>query len=430
MQKNTIQMKPNENLAKEQTTDDSAVEKSKPATPANGAANVKIQQLKAEAAAPTIDYEVKARKRRKKRAIRLVQKVFIFVIAPTLTAAIYFGHFAHDQFMSVAGVSVHSEGKAHIGVDSILGSFASTGSSQEAVTVQEYILSRDMLSILDKKTEFLSHYKNPKIDYLARLPKDATFEESYEYYTKMVSAVYDPESGVLTIEVKAFDAKSANRFAREIIAIAEKKVNTMSTKMQKDKINFTKGVVAEAEKRWKDAQHQVKEVQRKYNKFSPEREIGRLMGVENQLENALVLAKTELSQARAIMSPSAPKVQALARRVSTLQAQIKKEGQKLLNPEAEDEGGLAQAMADFEMAMLEKELAQQEYQSALVSLETARLDAMRQSRYLIEISAPSLPDEATYPKRIYKVATVFLVSLAAFGILSLMFAAVKEHARI
>ncbi|MCB1234312.1 MAG: hypothetical protein KDM91_04500, partial [Verrucomicrobiae bacterium] len=45
----------------------------------------------------------------------------------------------------------------------------------------------------------------------------------------------------------------------------------------------------------------------------------------------------------------------------------------------------------------EKEFAQRAYESALASLELARVDADRQHRYLVTIAQPSSPDSATYP---------------------------------
>ncbi|MBN2714694.1 MAG: hypothetical protein JXX14_02495 [Deltaproteobacteria bacterium] len=389
----------------------------------------KIRQLKADAQNSPADYAQLARKRRRKRSIRLVQKLIIFVLLPVIIATVYYYRFASDQYMSTAGVTLKSEGPMQYGIDSLLGSFAGSGSSQEAVTAKEYILSRDMLRLLDEQVGFLKHYKNPKIDYLARLPKDASFEDAFEYYQDMVSAVFEAESGVLILEIKAFDARNANLFAKTIIKLAEDKVNSISTKMQADKINFTRKVVKEAEVRLANAQKNVLAVQKKTADFSPQHSATAAMGLKTNLENALVMAQAELSQARAIMSPLAPKVQALSRRVSALKTQITKENNRLLGDDS-DESGLGKNMVEFEMAMLEKELAQKEYQSALVSLEMARLEALKQTRYLVEISSPSLPDEATYPKRWLKILTAFLVSLSIFGIFSLTISAIKEHARM
>jgi hypothetical protein len=45
------------------------------------------------------------------------------------------------------------------------------------------------------------------------------------------------------------------------------------------------------------------------------------------------------------------------------------------------------------------------------------------------VAAPSLADEATYPRRVYSILTVFFAALALFAIGSLLVAAVREHAQ-
>lgn len=62
----------------------------------------------------------------------------------------------------------------------------------------------------------------------------------------------------------------------------------------------------------------------------------------------------------------------------------------------------------------------------------SRLELVRagQTRYLTVVSGPSRPDEARYPKRVWGIATVFVVSFALMGIFSLLFGAVREHAKV
>lgn len=53
-----------------------------------------------------------------------------------------------------------------------------------------------------------------------------------------------------------------------------------------------------------------------------------------------------------------------------------------------------------------------------------------QTRYLTVISGPSAPDEARYPQRVWGIATVFVVAFALMGIFSLLFGAIREHAKV
>ena len=49
---------------------------------------------------------------------------------------------------------------------------------------------------------------------------------------------------------------------------------------------------------------------------------------------------------------------------------------------------------------------------------------------LVLLSAPSTPTQASYPKRLWSTATVFVVSLALLSIVSMLGGAIREHARI
>ena len=68
--------------------------------------------------------------------------------------------------------------------------------------------------------------------------------------------------------------------------------------------------------------------------------------------------------------------------------------------------------------------------SALSSLESARAEAQRKQRYLVAFVATELPDEATEPDRVLKIATVFLGAAMIFGIGGLVVAAIKDHAGV
>jgi capsule polysaccharide export protein KpsE/RkpR len=79
--------------------------------------------------------------------------------------------------------------------------------------------------------------------------------------------------------------------------------------------------------------------------------------------------------------------------------------------------------------VIERDLARRRLESASLGLEDARSQEARERRYLIAIAPPSLPDEPSHPRRLWGVATVFVLSLALAGVLSLLIAAVREHAR-
>jgi capsular polysaccharide transport system permease protein len=62
------------------------------------------------------------------------------------------------------------------------------------------------------------------------------------------------------------------------------------------------------------------------------------------------------------------------------------------------------------------------------ALETARLQAIRQQLFVVNVVRPNLPEYALYPKGTMMIATVFLAFLLAYCIGWLMIAGMREHA--
>jgi capsular polysaccharide transport system permease protein len=64
--------------------------------------------------------------------------------------------------------------------------------------------------------------------------------------------------------------------------------------------------------------------------------------------------------------------------------------------------------------------------SALASLESARLEAIRKNLYLETFVRPQLPQIPQYPRAILNVLLVFVVSLLVWAIGGLMVSAARE----
>ena len=77
--------------------------------------------------------------------------------------------------------------------------------------------------------------------------------------------------------------------------------------------------------------------------------------------------------------------------------------------------------------MGDAEFADKQLASALAALENARGEAERQQLYLERLVQPNTPDKAQEPRRVKRVIEVFALGMLAWGILSLLFAGIREH---
>jgi len=366
---------------------------------------------------------------RRRRSARLAWQLGIFVLLPTLLAIAYYAFVATPQYESYAIFGVQSsELQPTLGMDGLLAGLAGGVGGRDALAVRDYIGSRDMLARLDKEHSFIAHYKDKSNDFVSRLWQDASFEDAYEYFGHIVNADYDQVSGAVTVRVRAYSAEKAARISRAVLEYSEDMVNKLSERERQDRIGFAAAEVKKAEQRLTTARQVIVGLQQKHEDFNPLQSATAAMTVRTGLEAELAKARAELMQLKSYMQDDAPQVRAAADRVRSLSAQVAGESRKLVDPTKPH--GLNTAFADFEAAMVEKEFAQKAYESAMATLEVARADATRQHRYVAVIASPSKPDESTYPHGVRSVVAAFVISLLLWGIVRMMLAAVREHARL
>ena len=366
--------------------------------------------------------------RQRKRALRLGRNFLLWVVLPTLFSVVYYGFFASDFYQSEARYSIQSvDGKASVSLDSLFGELPGGGSDKDALAVRDYMLSRDVLRRLDQDHRFIGHYQAGSIDWLSRLGSDDTFEQAYEYYLSKVDVVYDNQSGVSMLTVRALSADKAAEYTRAILGYGEEMVNRLSDRARQDRMEFARREVADGEARLARARGAILSLQRAGEEINPAESASAVLAIRSELETELAKTRAELGAMKSFMQPNAHKVVSLEQKVKSLQEQIENENRRLVDPSRR---GLSAVIAEFEPLLIEKEFAEKAYESALTSLELARTEAAQQHRYLAVIVSPSKPDEATHPERFIAVLTVFFISLAVFGIASLLIAAIREHARI
>jgi capsular polysaccharide transport system permease protein len=370
------------------------------------------------------------RELRRQRGRRLALRLLLCVVLPTVLGAIYYGFVASRQYESSTLFMINSaeQQQSLAFMTSVLGSLSGAPATHDTLAARDYVLSRDMLKQLDAKHHVIAHYKNPSHDWYSRLSARASFEDAYEYYKKMVLVDYDSTTGSLTLRVRAFGAKMAHEVAATILSLAEKQVNDLTDRERNDQIDFAQGQVTTMEGRLAKARQALLVLQQRHGDINPQSTAQAAMGIRTALQGEIAKARAELAQARAYMNPTAPQVIAIKERIKALEGQAAQQNAKLVNPRSNS--GVAETIGEFEAAAMEKEFAQKAYESARATLELARADSLRQHRYLVTISEPSMPDESTYPRKGLGVLTVGLVSFMVWGIGLLLVAAVREHAQV
>ena len=154
----------------------------------------------------------------------------------------------------------------------------------------------------------------------------------------------------------------------------------------------------------------------------PERQSSLQLQQISKLQDELITTNAQLTQLRTF-TPENPQIPALRNRAESLQ--------KAMNAELARVAGGGQSLtnkaAEYERVALDRAFADKQLATALGSLELARSEALRKQLYLVRIVQPNRPDIAIEPRRIRSVVAVFALGMLAWGILSLLFASVREH---
>lgn len=378
----------------------------------------------ASAVAPAIRPSAPGRRRSSYRPIILGN--LVVVCLPTLLAIIYYGFIASPLYVSEASITIRSasQGATSFLENLVVAQDAIAGSA-ETQLVADYFQSRDMLAKVDADVGFRQRYADYNADFFSRMEPDISQEEAHDYFKKMVRVI-DDGAGLLTLTVRAFSADDAVTIAQSAIRAAETMVNRLSDAAERDALATARGEVARAEKRLTAAADAVKAYQKASGDIDPAKTAEALLSVVAGLEAELANARIERATNSSYLRPSSPAIRAIDSKIAALQRQIKVERARLA---ANIDDTIADEVRRFESESLQKGLAEKAYESALASLEAARFSAQSRRSYLVAYAPPSTPDIAVEPRRMYKIGTVFVVSLLAFGIGALIVGAVREHAR-
>lgn len=354
----------------------------------------------------------------------------VVIVLPTFIAVIYFGFITSDIYISEAKFSVKSNNELPSVnfMDSLFGGGDTSTLNDDLYIVRDYILSRDMMNLLDRKLDLKSQFQSSHIDFFSRMDKDATEEDFYKSYKKMIEISLDTNASISTLRVKAYDPVFAQRVANLIIQKSEELVNRMTNRIIDDTMKFARSEVTNAEELVRKTSDDMSNFRYKSKSFDPGEETRALLSIVTGIETDLAKAKAELIEAESYMNPDSVQVKNLRSRVNALEKQRENEKQRIAkgNGTLED---YTQLIYDYEPLQLNKTLAEKQYASALTSLEAARAEAQQKRRYLITFVTPTIPDDAAEPNRLKSIFTVFIGSLLAYAIGGLIWAAIKDHMR-
>ncbi len=365
-------------------------------------------------------------RRRRRNFMMLLARLAVFVLLPTLVAGFYYFRVATPLYATVSQFIIQqNEGQA-AGFGSM---FRGTqfATSQDSIAVQGYLQSRDAMLRLDRDLGFKAHFSQDFIDPLQRLEPDATNEAAYKIYKRNVKIGYDPTEGIIKMEVIAADPMVSQKFSDALIGYAEQQVDQLSARLREDQMQGARQSYEDAEARVTEAQRRVLDLQEELGILDPLTESSAVMGQVGTFEIELQKKRLERQQLLDNARPNPARVAGVEGDIARLE-QLIADLRAQLTQGVAGSASLAQITGKLRIAEADLETRQLMLSAALQQLETARIEANRQVRYLESAVSPVAPDEATYPRAFENTLLAFLIFGGIYLMLSLTASILREQA--
>ena len=383
------------------------------------------------ASAADIEIEAARPPRASSGMSRYFLSFLLFVVLPAAIVSLYLAFFAASQFYVETRFAVRRAAIPGVSeTKSALSALASGGipsaTEQDAYIISSYIHSRTIIDELSHSIDVRAIFTRPEADYWASLKSGASQEEVADYWNKMVSTYIDGPSGIVSVGVRSFRAQDSLDLSKAIVAASEKLANDVSARIRLDAVTRSGGELRRSEALVLAAFADLRNFRNDKGFIDP--------GSAAQLTSKLLLQllaekiqlQNELFVATRAMSDSAPTLQAMKTRMTSLESQIATLRQQLTSQSGANQA-LTSSLAQYEQLDLKRIFAEKLYSLAQDSLEAAKRMADNQSIYVSVFVPPTMPEKSLFPKRLSLSMIFTMIFLAIWGIFALLAASVEDH---
>ncbi len=366
---------------------------------------------------------------------KLAWSFLLCVMLPTGLIALYYYLFAADQYVaefkfavmesspvlpgSPPPISATSPSAAMGGAGGLAlmggGMLGGSTATMQNYVVTDYLLSRQVVEELQRRIDVRSLYDKDvaKNDLWARFARSLPMERFLVYWNRMVTANYDPMTGLAVVTVRAFSPQDALLIANTMVTLSEDLVNGVAKRPQMDSVRFAEGEVRRTEERLRVARQELTDYRLKEGLVDPSGALSTNVALVQTLRGQLIQQQADLATLLSQQqNPNTPAAQSLRSRIAATKDQL----DKMVKEVSKDREGnkvLTELVGRYERLDLERQYAQAGYVAAQQAFDQARANAAAQHLYLTPYVRPVLAESSTYPRR---GQSTLIAALAFFGI--------------
>ncbi|MES0863075.1 capsule biosynthesis protein [Ruegeria sp. SCPT10] len=364
-------------------------------------------------------------RRRRIKLFTLFARLAAFVLLPTFVVGFYFYRIATPMYASNSSFSILQADAAGGSVGGLL-SGTQFATAQDSVSVQDFLESKEALLLLDRDAGFAEVFKQDWIDPVQRLAPDATLEEAYKLYKRIVTIGYDPTDGIIRMEIIAPDPQTSTEFSERLISYAESRVNTLSGEKRDDQMRDALESFEAAQEARRQAQEDLIELQLQGAVLDPENVLAGLRGRINEIEILLQDKRLELAALLDNLRPNQAKVDGVNGDIARLENVLDDLNAEMLDVSA-GENSLARLSVRIQMAQADLVARDMLLQTAMQYMETTRTEANRQVRYLTVSVNPVPSQDPSYPRKFENTILAFLLFAGIYLMISLTASVLREQ---
>lgn len=344
---------------------------------------------------------------------------FLLLVAlPTMVIGAYLWGRAADQYASTLGFSIRKEENSS--AVQLLGGITELSGSSTSDTdiLYDYLQSQELVRTIDAKLDLRAIWSRPAQDPIFAFDTNGTIEDLLFHWRRMVRISHDTSTGLMSVRVLAFDPDDAQRIARAIQVQSSQMINRLSDSAREDAIRFARADLAEAEERLRSARAGLTAFRNTNQIVDPTMDTQGQMGLVGMLQEQLAQALIDADLLRTNTRAGDPRIANAEAKIRIIRDRIRDERNKL--GAGSDGQAFATLVGEYERLIVEREFAEQAYTAALAAFDTARSQALRQSRYLAAHIAPTFAQRPEYPQRMVILALSALFLSLVWSVLGLL----------
>lgn len=329
---------------------------------------------------------------------------YVFVIVPSVFAALYYFIFASGQYVSETRMVVRTigvserfdtsekrQGRSVIGGDSL---------TQDSYIVANYLKSPQIVKYLQEKIDIRKFYARDSIDYLSRLPAQSTFEELYQYWLKHVDTYVDGPSGIIVFTVRAFSAKDAVLISHAALSASDEMIEGISEKAKGDLIQRSEFDVTRSLEDYRKALDGLTEYQNRTGIFDPVSSAKMAVAIISKLTEEKLALLVDLRSLEAANADNTGRGRQLRRSIAALDQQISVRQNSMAGTNTTEGTQLSESLTEFSRLETRKIVTQALYEAAVRNLDTANSTALKRTTFISIFSESHVPEEPEYPDRL------------------------------